>query len=568
MIKRTIIAMGMLGLVGCAQDAEVVSPVDTVFLGDHIITMDDATEGATAVALIGDTIVATGSREELSKRIGPNTQVVELGDRALVPGFIDSHGHFSFVGAMADMVNLNPPPVGTTKDIATLQQAIRDFIEERDLTSDDWVYGFGYDDSLLEEGRHPTRHDLDAVSTEIPIAITHVSGHLMAANTKALDRAGITAETQNPKGGVIRRDADGKTPNGVLEEKATYMVPSALGSISGNDSAAFALTIERAIEAHASQGLTTVQEGGANPVLVGKIRDLARDKPLPIDLVAFPVGNGDSVEQLTAFRNETSYANGFRVGGIKFMLDGSPQGRTAYMREPYNEPPEGVEHPKHYVAYPVITLEEYEKRAKVLLENKVPFITHANGDAAIDMVITAHEDAGITETDDRRSVVIHAQLTRPDHLEAYKRLGLVPSYFVAHTFFWGDWHRISFGDERATHISPLKSSQELGIHYTIHNDSPVVPPNMMRLWWTGVERQTRSGFVLGPDQRVDPREALYAMTMGGAYQYFEEDLKGSLTPGKRADLVILERDPLAGDTPIKDIAVEQTWARGQVVYSR
>jgi predicted amidohydrolase YtcJ len=164
--------------------------------------------------------------------------------------------------------------------------------------------------------------------------------------------------------------------------------------------------------------------------------------------------------------------------------------------------------------------------------------------------------------------VIHAQLTRPDHLEAYKRLGLVPSYFVAHTFFWGDWHRISFGDERATHISPLKSSQELGIHYTIHNDSPVVPPNMMRLWWTGVERQTRSGFVLGPDQRVDPREALYAMTMGGAYQYFEEDLKGSLTPGKRADLVILESDPLAGQKPIKDIAVEQTWARGQVVYSR
>ena len=568
MIKPIIIAIGLLGLAGCAKDAEVVNPVDTLFLGDHIITMDDATEGATAVALIGDSIVATGSREELTKRIGPNTRVIELGERALVPGFIDSHGHFSFVGAMADMVNLNPPPVGTTKDIASLQQAIRDFIDERDLTSDDWVYGFGYDDSLLAEGRHPTRHDLDAVSTEIPIAITHVSGHLMVANTKALDRSGITSETPNPKGGVIRRDSDGQTPNGVLEEKATYIMRSGMSSINDNDPAAFAKTIDRAIQEHTSQGLTTVQEGGANPVLVEKFRALAKDKPLPIDLVAFPVGNGDSVEQLTAFRNETSYTNGFRVGGIKFMLDGSPQGRTAYMREPYSEPPDGVEHPKHYVAYPVITLEEYEKRAKVLLENAVPFITHANGDAAIDMVITAHEDAGITEADDRRSVVIHAQLTRPDHLEAYKRLGLVPSYFVAHTFFWGDWHRISFGDQRATHISPLKSSQELGIHYTIHNDSPVVPPNMMRLWWTGVERQTRSGFVLGPDQRVDPREALYAMTMGGAYQYFEEDRKGSLTAGKRADLVILESDPLAGEKPIKDIAVEQTWARGQVVYSR
>lgn len=557
-------------LVGCTSEpASTIDPADTVFLGDNIMTMDDSTEGSNAVAVRGDTIVAVGSRDAIAEYIGASTRVIELGDRALVPGFIDSHGHATFVGAMSTMVNLNPPPVGTTTDIASLQAAIQQFIDERNITEDDWVYGFGYDDSNLAEGRHPTRHDLDAVSTEIPIVITHVSGHLASANSRALDRAGITIETANPSGGVIRREADGKTPNGVLEESATYLIPSSLASVSGDGIEGFNEIVAQAVEAHASQGLTTVQEGGANPKLIGKLRAVAEQSPLPIDLVAFPVGNGFSEEDLQSFAYETSYVNGIRIGGVKFMLDGSPQGRTAFMREPYNEAPEGVAHPKHYIAYPVIQLEDYQPKAKALLDRRIPFITHANGDAAIDMVVAAHDYAGIDASDDRRSVVIHAQLTRPDHLADYKRLGLVPSYFVAHTFFWGDWHRVSFGDERASHISPLQSTQELGIPYTVHNDAPVVPPNMMRLWWTGVERQTRSGYVLGEDQRASVRDVLYAMTQGGAYQYFEEDIKGSITPGKRADLVVLEQSPLAADAkPIKDIAVLQTWARGQQVFQK
>ncbi|MGB0189252.1 MAG: amidohydrolase [Aequoribacter sp.] len=566
----SLLAALVLTLAGCSKDAmEPAVVADTVFIGNNIITMDEATEGAEAVALKDGKILVVGSRQAATAHIGESTEVIQLGDKALVPGFIDAHGHFSFVGAMADMVNLNPPPVGPVTNIASLQQAIRDFITERDLEEDQWIYGFGYDDSLLAEGRHPTRHDLDEVSTDIPIVITHVSGHLASANTKALDRAGITVETQNPPGGVIRREADGKTPNGVLEESATYKIRSSLASISSDELDGFSELVDRAVYEHVKNGLTTVQEGGANPTLVGKLRAVAAQKPLPVDLVAFPIGNGLESEALENFDYQTQYKDGIRVGGVKFMLDGSPQGRTAYMREPYDEPPQGVPHPKHYVAYPNIPLEAYEQRAQILLENKVPFITHANGDAAIDMVITAHDDAGITADDDRRSVVIHAQLTRPDHLAEYKRLGLVPSYFVAHTFFWGDWHRISFGDERALHISPLKSSQDLGIHYTVHNDSPVVPPNMMRLWWTGVERQTRSGFVLGADQRASPREVLYAMTQGGAYQYFEEDIKGSLTPGKQADLVILSEDPLAENaTDLKDIAVLQTWARGKKVFEQ
>ena len=170
---------------------------------------------------------------------------------------------------------------------------------------------------------------------------------------------------------------------------------------------------------------------------------------------------------------------------------------------------------------------------------------------------------------DHRTVIIHAQLTREDQLPLIEALGLIPSYYVAHPFFWGDWHRLSFGESRAAFISPIARTAELGIPFTIHNDSPVVPPDIMRLLWIAVNRKTRSGFVLGPEQRATPYQALHAVTLGAAYQYFEEDTKGSITPGKRADLVILGANPLNVDPDtIKDIPIIETFARGESVFNR
>jgi len=197
-------------------------------------------------------------------------------------------------------------------------------------------------------------------------------------------------------------------------------------------------------------------------------------------------------------------------------------------------------------------------------------LAHANGDAAIDMMIdgvAAAQESG--EIADHRSVVIHGQLMRADQLDRVKDLGIVPSYYAAHPYFWGDWHRLSFGEERAAYISPLRATIDRGIPFTIHNDSPIVPPDIMRLIWIAVNRKTRSGYVLGPDQRVTVMEALNAVTLGAAYQYFEENEKGSITPGKRADLVILGVNPLTVEPDaIKDIPVLETIARGQTVYRR
>ena len=197
-------------------------------------------------------------------------------------------------------------------------------------------------------------------------------------------------------------------------------------------------------------------------------------------------------------------------------------------------------------------------------------LAHANGDAAIDMMIEGVAAAVHgEEIPDHRTVLVHAHLVREDQLPLVKALGLVPSYYAVHPYFWGDWHRVSFGEERASFISPMGRTAELGIPFTIHNDSPVVPPDVMRLLWIAVNRKTRSGYVLGPDQRATPNQALHAVTLGAAYQYFEEDTKGSITPGKRADLVILDANPLTVDPDaIKDINVIETIARGNTVYRR
>ena len=251
---------------------------------------------------------------------------------------------------------------------------------------------------------------------------------------------------------------------------------------------------------------------------------------------------------------------------MKFTLDGSPQGRTAWVSRPYNEGPPGVD--PDYVAYPSYDPNAYRVRIDRLLERGVPVLAHANGDEAIELMIDGIDDAlEGEEIPDHRSVIIHAQLIRPDQLDRVKELGIIPSYYAAHPFFWGDWHRLSFGDDRASFISPVKATLDREIPFTVHNDAPIVPPDIMRLVSITVNRLTRSGYVLGPDQRPTVLEALYSVTQGAAYQYFEEDEKGSITVGKRADFVILEENPLTIDPlQLEHVAIVETFARGESVY--
>ena len=561
MPRRVSLTFTCLLLLACTPAAdETASTADLILIGDHIITMDETEVRAVAVA--GDRIAATGTADEILEMQGPDTRVLELGDKALLPGFIDTHGHLAVVARLIDYVNVSSPPVGPARSIGDIQTMLRDAIADKDIPPGQWVVGYGYDESLLAEQRHPTRDDLDAVSSEHPVMLLHVSLHLVAANSKLLSQHAIDAAAPEPAGGRIRRRPDSMEPNGVLEEAAAQpLLLGLLHASSGN----FVDKARRALESYASYGITTAQDGAAVMPDVMALRNAAAQSPLPIDLVAYYHTMALNNEQRASIVAE-SYANGFRVGGAKLILDGSIQGKTGYVSLPYVEPPDGKD--ADYRAYPMISADVFQKALDPLLQRNVPLLVHANGDAAIDMMIDgiAASFDGVP-IPDHRSVMVHAQMIREDQLDRVKELGIVPSYYSVHPFFWGDWHRQILGDERASRISPVRSTIERGIPFTIHNDAPVVPSDVMRLIWITVNRKTRSGHVLGPDQRATIMETLHALTQGAAYQYFEENEKGSITPGKQADLVILGANPLVVDPDaLKDITVVETISRGRTVY--
>ena len=553
-----------IGLSGCgAPDAG--APADVIFFGDNIVTMDPNQPAVEAVAVRGETIVAAGSVDDVMALEGAATRVVDLGDRALVPGFIDAHGHFLSASGSLESLQLHPPPVGDVNNIDDIVRKIQAWIVENDIPPGQPVSGGGYDDSLLEEGRHPTAADLDRASTEHPITLGHVSGHLRAVNSMALEVSNITAATPDPAGGHIRRVEGSMEPNGVLEENASGLVRVG-GRGAPQSPEEFEEMVRKSIDVWLGYGITTIQNGGGTgTATVQSLQEAADREPFKGDVAVFAGANAmldGSVDY------ERTYRNGLRVAGVKFVLDGSPQGRTAWITEPYHEGPPGV--PADYRAYGRMDPEVYKAGAAALIERGVPFLAHANGDAAVDLMIegVAEGVEGMDPMPDHRSVIIHAQLMRADQLDQAAELNIVPSFFAAHTFFWGDWHVRSFGEKRGTNVSPARWAIDRGVNFTIHNDAMVVPPDIMRLVSVAVNRKSRSGRVLGPHQRLTVMEALNAVTLGAAYQYFEEDTKGSITVGKQADLVILGESPLTADpAQLEFIPIVETFSRGRSVFT-
>lgn len=532
---------------------------DTIYVG-KIHTMNTAQPTAEAVAVQGNKIVAVGDRREVLRLRGTATRVTELGERVLLPGFIDAHGHLTGVATYLDYANLAPPPAGPVRSIADLQQALRRRIVDERIPEGQWVVGVGYDDSLLDERRHPTRDDLDAVSTKHPVVVVHVSGHLSAGNSQLLSLLGITAETNDPSGGTYRRREGSREPNGVFEELAHYAVLARAPRPSPEQ---VIDRLGRTLSYLASQGLTTVQEGGANPESLRILQQAAAQQRLDLDVVAYRfwpvVGTALPVES-----SEGTYQNRLRIDGIKLMLDGSPQGKTAFLSTPYRVPPPGRD--AAYRGYPSLPEPAVKKAVKEALSRGIPVLAHANGDAAAQMLIDAVAETGRSEHP--RVVMIHAQTVREDQLDRMVQLGITPSFFVSHTFFWGDWHRDEvLGEQRAAMISPLRSAAQRGIRYTLHNDPPVVPPDMIRTLWAATNRITRSGKVLGASQRVTVGEALRAITLDAARQYGEESSKGSIELGKQADFVILSNDPFAMPVDrLLELKVLETVSQGRPVF--
>lgn len=538
--------------------------MNNIFYNGSIITMADENKQKTienapeAVWVKNGVIEGVGKFSELKKRAGKKVRMINLQGKCLMPSFIDPHSHIVMNGQMAMCAGL-----GDCESHQDIVDTLKKFIEEKKIKSGTAVLGFGYDHNFLKEQTHPDKRVLDLVSTEIPILILHVSAHLACVNSKALELAGITKETQDPKGGIIGRLEDGKEPSGYLEETAMMEVQKVISKKIKPDLLAMIKGLQ---ENYIQYGVTTVQDGATTASDFKILQGMALVGQLKIDVVAYPLmSNGGEDLLHKNMKYVKAYRKHLKIGGYKLVLDGSPQGRSAWMSEPY------LEGDPEYCGYPWMQDDQVEDYVKVAIQEKQQLLVHCNGDAASEQYLNAYEKV-YAETkikENLRPVMIHCQTVRNDQLDRMSKLNMIASIFVGHVFYWGDVHKKNFGEQRGNHISPVKDALKRNIIVNFHQDTPITKPDMMHSVWAAVNRKSRNGVLIGEDQKIDVYDALKAITINGAYQYFEEDSKGTIEVGKRADLVILDKSPLEVESmEIRNIAVLETIKDGKVIYKR
>ena len=524
-------------------------------------------EDARADALLVDDegrIAFVGPLEEARER-AEGAEEVDLGGAAVLPGLIDPHSHFT--GSLQYLLFAD---LSECTSFAEITDTLREFAAKRRIGPDGVIMGNGYDQNNLVEQRHPDKSVLNAVSEDTPVLITHVSNHMGVANDCLLELAGVTPTTPDPEGGRYgRMDGTGDL-DGYAEEPAAMNPFYAVTTPRlGLDFNAMIGDMQRIYLEH---GVTTCQDGATAPDMAGVLVSLAKAGLLKMDIVAYPMWGTDVMATLAANAEFDSqrYTGHFRFGGLKMFLDGSPQGLTAWMTEPYEEGPDGE---RDWVAYGTMTDEDAAAFAKAAIDSNHQLLCHCNGDAAADQLLRVYEAArdasGNPGKAALRPVMIHAQTARTDQYEKMAEIGMIPSIFSSHIWYWGDAHLRNLGPARGGRVSACGDAARAGLPFTLHTDTPVLRPNLLEAAWCAVNRVTKAGAQLDEDQKVTPYEAMRAITFNGAYQYGEEDLKGTLEAGKLADLVVLDRNPLAVDPrEIRDIQVLATIKEGETLYER
>ena len=524
--------------------------MEYLFYNGVVRTMRREQPEARALLVRNGRIAAVGSRAEA--QAGPETRRVDLAGRALLPGFLDAHSHFAATANQFLQVSLAGCASWTE-----IRDRIRDHIRQERIPAGQWVAAQGYDHNQLSERRHPDRSCLDAAAPENPVVVCHQSGHMGAFNTAALERLGVTGDTPCPEGGEMERAEGALT--GVMKENAFLLYQRRVPLPPADR---LLTACRRAQALYAAHGITTVQEGMLDRALLPLYQALLADGSLALDVVAYGDTGGVEAARRAFPKSVRRYQGHFKLGGYKMFLDGSPQGRTAWLRRPYAGETD-------YRGYGTLTDGQVLDMVRRAGAEHMQLLAHCNGDAACAQYLAALETAAREGVDltAMRPVMIHAQLLGRDQVPEVRRLGVIPSFFAGHVYHWGDIHLENLGPERAARISPAGSAAALGIPFTLHTDAPVIPPDILEAVWCAAVRETRSGRVLGPEERVDVPAALAAVTADAAYQYFEEADKGTLAPGKRADLAVLDRDPLASPPEaLRDIRVLETWKDGRPVY--
>ena len=518
----------------------------TLYFGGPIVTLEEP-RYAQALVERGGRIAYVGDREEAERLAGPGARRVDLEGRALLPAFLDPHSHLLACAYARLQV-----PLGECAGWGEIADRLSRHVQERGVQPGEWVKGTGYDQNALAEGAAPDRFCLDRACPNNPVVIQHASGHAGVFNTLALERLGAL----NGDCG-LERDGQGEL-TGRGEENPFLDL---LGRIPMDGLEDVLRAFQGAQEEYASHGIATAQEGLLQPVMAPVYQEILRRGLLYLDVNAY-VPPADYDRLRGQFAQGVSASPGtFQVAGMKIFLDGSPQGGTAWVREPYAGGGCGTS---------TMTDGQVLSAFRQALDRDAQLLAHCNGDRAAEQYLTllaqAEREAGKKLC---RPVMIHAQLLGLDQLERVKALGVIPSFFVAHVYHWGEIHVENFGLDRAGRISPAGSALAWGIPFTFHQDSPVIPPDMLETIWCACVRRTKTGRVLGAEERIPVEAALRAVTQTAALQYGLERELGTLRPGKRADFVLLSGDPLR--TPpeeLKKLQVERTIQRGRTIWSR
>ncbi len=536
---------------------------DVVLLNGTVLTLDPAGSRAEAVAARDGRVVAVGGDRTIAELAGARTRVVDLDGRTVIPGFVESHNHPVFFGlTLAAQVDAGSPPNETIADIVD-----RVSTAVHDTPAGEWVRGYRYDDTLLQENRHPDRNDLDAASPHHPVVLTHVSGHFCVVNSVGLREVGIGRDTPDPPGGTIARDERGQ-PTGLLVESAAFMV----NDRSGTSAEALTNALALADREYAANGITTVHDtgiglvGGADELgayrrllngggIATRVRGYLFHELLP------DLGEGvlNPVEAGVAGLGDDRFA----LTGVKIVADGSLQGMTGCVADGYTCAPD-----QHGMM--LLDPAELSRRIATLDAAGWQVAVHGNGDAAIDAITDAYARLGAPAGTGRRHRIEHCQTVREDQLDRMAEHDVLASFFIKHVYYWGDRHRDVFlGPQRARRISPLASARSRGVRFGLHSDTPVTPVPPLEGIWCAVARRTSAGHPLGPEQAVDIDTALRGYTVDAAYLAGEESSKGTVEAGKLADFAVLSQDPTR--VPVEDLSstrVEMTVVGGSVVFTR
>ncbi|UOQ94856.1 amidohydrolase [Halobacillus shinanisalinarum] len=548
-----------------------MNTIDLLIKNANIVTIDEQNNRARSLAVSNGVISQIWTAPEPPQdeiNLTSETKVIDLKEATLIPGFIDTHNHLLMYSLFRKQVNCSTPPNESIPDIL---EKVKEQVAA--TPEGEWVLGWGYDNTLLSEERHPTRKELDRIAPDIPVFIRHISSHFAAVNSKALEIAGIAEDIEDPQGGRFGRDETGRL-NGVLHElPALAPVQAAIPTASVEEMASL---IGEASNDYLAQGITTNSDAGVGLDLGiaefdAHLKALEQgNNPLRMRFMVLHhlLNQEGPFQHYSAKQLEEEIQNRSKnratLDSAKLFQDGSIQGITAALREPYYCEPE---------TYGELLHNQKDFNGEILDLHKRGFriAIHGNGDRAIESILDAYEYALTAEPrTDHRHRIEHIQTGTSEDLNRMKALDVAGSFFINHVYYWGDRHkRIFLGPDRAEQINPLADALERDILYTLHSDCPITPISPLFSIWAAVNRQTMKGEVLGEDQTISVEKALRTMTIDGAKLNFDEDKSGSIEVGKLADFAVLEADPTVIDPiKIKDINVMATIIDGKLVYGQ